>query len=131
VIAVGSIACWRSLTLEKSLSKVGAAKISKTTPCKVAGSRHGYLESKLTRRANQRHFFTIPQSLKRPSLCNNAARRLIAAQNLTPPWKLHRLTAADDRLRVAKARSGNLDMNTAPDLKRFGSYSNHSPQITP
>ena len=50
------------VTLEKSPSKVRAPKISKTTPCKVAGGRHGYFESKLTRRANQGHFFTIPQS---------------------------------------------------------------------
>jgi hypothetical protein len=59
------------VTLEKSPSKVRAPKISKTTPRKVAGGRHGCFESKLTRRANQRHFFTIPQSCKRPSLRNN------------------------------------------------------------
>ena len=42
-------------------------KISKTTPCKVAGSRrHGCALGKyLTRRANQRHSFIIAQSVKR------------------------------------------------------------------
>ena len=64
------------VTLDNSPSKVRAPKISKTTPCKVAGGRHGGFESKLTRRANQGHFFTIPQSCKRPSPRNNAARRL-------------------------------------------------------
>src|SRR6266478_9215102 len=59
------------VTLENSPSKVRAPKISKTTPCKVAGGRHGCFESKLTRRANQGHLFTIPQSCKRPSLRNN------------------------------------------------------------
>jgi hypothetical protein len=42
--------------------KVRAPKMSKTTPCKVAGGRHGCSENKLTRRANHWHFFTIPQS---------------------------------------------------------------------
>src|SRR5712675_3725992 len=42
-------------------------KISKTTPCKVAGGRrHGCALGKyLTRRANQRHSFIIAQSVKR------------------------------------------------------------------
>jgi hypothetical protein len=35
-------------------------KILKTTPCKVAGGRHGCFESELTRRANHRHPFIIP-----------------------------------------------------------------------
>jgi len=64
------------VTLENPPSKVLDPKISKTTPCKVAGGRHGCFESKLTRRANQGHFLIIPQSCKRPSLRNNAARRL-------------------------------------------------------
>ena len=43
-------------------------KISKTTPCKVAGGRrHGCASRKyLTRRANQRHSFIVAQSVKRP-----------------------------------------------------------------
>ena len=42
-------------------------KISKTTPCKVAGARRqGRLGQFLTRRANQRHCFIIAQSVKRP-----------------------------------------------------------------
>src|SRR5258708_38558680 len=42
-------------------------KISKTTPCKVAGSRrHGCALGKyLTRRANQGHYFIIAQTVKR------------------------------------------------------------------
>jgi hypothetical protein len=63
------------------------------------------VESKLTRRANQGHFFTIPQSCKRPSFRNNAACRLRLRLNiLTPPLKLHRLAAANGRLRVAGPR---------------------------
>jgi hypothetical protein len=43
--------------LENFPPKVRAAKISKTTPCKVAGRR----ESNLTRRANQQHNCIIPK----------------------------------------------------------------------
>ena len=59
-----------------------AAKISKTTPCKGAGGRHGWVESRLTRRANQGHFPTIPQSCKRLSRRNHAARRLRLRHNI-------------------------------------------------
>lgn len=93
------------VTLEKSPSKVRAPKISKTTPRKVAGGRHGCFESKLTRRANQRHFFTIPQSCKRPSLRNNGRVGCDCGSNPHPPLKLHRLAAANDRLRVAEPRA--------------------------
>jgi hypothetical protein len=44
-------------TLENSASKVRAAKISKTTPCKVTGRR----KTNLTRRANQPHNSIIPK----------------------------------------------------------------------
>jgi hypothetical protein len=37
-------------------------KILKTTPCKVAGGRHGDFESTLTRRANHGHSFIIPKA---------------------------------------------------------------------
>jgi hypothetical protein len=45
------------MTLENSRSKGRAAKISKTTPCKVAGRR----KSNLTRRANHQHNCIIPK----------------------------------------------------------------------
>ena len=51
----------REMTRDLDLLKV-APKISKTTPCKVAG-RLGCVESKLTRRANQGHFFIIPPAI--------------------------------------------------------------------
>ena len=35
-------------------------KILKTTPCNVAGGRHGCFEGELTRRANHGHSFIIP-----------------------------------------------------------------------
>jgi hypothetical protein len=41
-----------------------APKISKTTPCKVAAAGMDMLRSKLTRRANQGHGFTIPDAAK-------------------------------------------------------------------
>ena len=53
---------WPRVTFGTIPLKVRAPKISKTTPCKVAGGRHGGFESKLTRRANHGHFFTVPQS---------------------------------------------------------------------
>jgi hypothetical protein len=58
------------VTLENSPSKVRAPKISKTTPCKVAGGRRRP-KSNLTRRANQGHCSTIPQSSKCPSPRNS------------------------------------------------------------
>jgi hypothetical protein len=80
------------------LSRCGArcvlpAKISKTTPCKGAGGRHGCVEGSLTRRANQGHFPTIPPS------CN--ARRSATMRRLRlrldippPPLELNRPTTA-------------------------------------
>jgi hypothetical protein len=49
-------------------------KISKTTPCKVAGGRRQgrFGGQYLTRRANQRHSFIIAQSVKRPWARNGA-----------------------------------------------------------
>ena len=49
----------REMTRDLDLLKV-APKISKTTPCKVTGGRHGCFESELTRRANHGHSFIIP-----------------------------------------------------------------------
>ena len=43
-----------------SRSERARSQISKTTPCKVAGRRHGCFESELTRRANHGHSFIIP-----------------------------------------------------------------------
>src|SRR5262245_55296337 len=42
----------RQVTLENSPPKVRAAKMSETTPCTVAGGRHGCLESDLSRSAS-------------------------------------------------------------------------------
>src|SRR5712691_10794338 len=66
-------------------------KISKTTPCKVAGSRrHGCALGKyLTRRANQGHSFTIAQSVKRPWPSNSALFGAILGENSYPQLKLH------------------------------------------
>src|SRR3979409_1217013 len=47
--------CPLRVTLDNAPSKVRAHKISKTTPCKVAGGRHGCFASNLTRRANHGH----------------------------------------------------------------------------
>ena len=64
------------------------------------------LESKLTRRANQGHSFIIPQSCKRPSPRNSGrVRRDCSRKILTHTLKLHRLAAANDRLRVAEPRA--------------------------
>jgi hypothetical protein len=62
-------------------------------------------QSNLTRRANQRHSFIIPQSCKRPSPAIAGCFGAIAAQNPHPQLKLHRLAAANDRLRVTEPRA--------------------------
>ena len=59
---------------------VAPTKISKTTPCKVAGDRlHGCFERSrkniLTRRANQRHCCIIAQFMKRPWPCPTMGSR--------------------------------------------------------
>ena len=61
-------------------------KISKTTPCKVAGSRrHGCALGKyLTRRANQRHSFIIAQSVKR-TLGRAMAATAVNVKLILPP----------------------------------------------
>jgi hypothetical protein len=61
-------------------------KISKTTPCKVAGSRrHGCALGKyLTRRANQWHCFIIGQSVKRPWPGNSALFGAISGRKFLP-----------------------------------------------
>jgi hypothetical protein len=58
-------------------------KISKTTPCKVAGGMNA-TKNNLTRRANQRHFFIIPQPCKFPSPRNSGRVGAIAAQIRNP-----------------------------------------------
>ena len=73
-------------------------KISKTTPCKVAGCRRqGRLGQHLTRRANQRHSFTIARSIKRP-WPRNSAPRCDFGQNPYPQLKLHWFACSDNAL---------------------------------
>jgi hypothetical protein len=63
-----------------------------------------HAKNNLTRRANQRHSFTIPQSCKRPlPAIAGASVRLRLKPH--PPLKLHRIAAANDRLRVAEPRA--------------------------
>jgi hypothetical protein len=93
------------VTSDNSPSNVRDPKILKTTPCKVAGARHGCFESTLTRRANHGHSFIIPQSCKRPPLRQwRTVSVRLRLKNAHPPLKLHRLAAANDRLRVAQPR---------------------------
>src|SRR5260370_20512602 len=68
-------------------------KISKTTPCKVAGSRrHGCALGKyLTRRANHGHSFIIAQSVKRPWPSNSALFGAILGENSYPQLYLRLL----------------------------------------
>ena len=72
-------------------------KISKTTPCKVAGGRWlGCLERSreniLTRRANQRHYSIIAQFARRPWPCpTTGSSARLQAKNPYPQLKLHRL----------------------------------------
>ena len=87
-------------------TKVHAPKISKTTPCKVAGGgRHS--RSKLTRRANQRHSFIIPQSCKRPSRPAIAGASVaIAAEKSSPATETAPARRRpNDRLRVTEPRA--------------------------
>jgi hypothetical protein len=58
-------------------------KMSKTTPCKVAGGMNA-TKNNLTRRANQRHFFIIPQPCKFPSPRHSGRVGAIAAQIRNP-----------------------------------------------
>jgi len=62
-------------------------------------------KNNLTRRANQRHSFIIPQPCKSPSPRNSGLVGAIAAENPYPQLKLHRLAAANDRVRVAEPRA--------------------------
>jgi hypothetical protein len=78
-------------------------------------------KNSLTRRANQRHSFIIPQSCKSASPRNSGRVGTVAAQ-IRNPIEIAGITAANDRLRVTEPRarqarsSRNLDMNTAPDI---------------
>jgi len=74
----------------------------------------------LTRRANQGHFFTIPQSCKRPPLRNTVASvdcgsKSHATIEIAPPSRGGR-SPARGQSALAAGVPGNLDMNTAPDL---------------
>jgi len=98
------------VTLEKSPSKVRAAKISKTTPCKVAGGRRRS-NSNLTRRANQRHSFIIPQSCKHPSSRNSGrvgcdcGRKSSPTIDIAPARRSERLPARGRTARASGARA--------------------------
>src|SRR6266404_5203652 len=60
------------------------------------------LRGYLTRRANQRHSFIIPQSVKIPRARNSALSGVILGENPYPQSNLHWLAAASGRLRVAE-----------------------------
>jgi hypothetical protein len=68
-------------------------KISKTTPCKVAGGRWQgrFGVQYLTRRANQRHSFIVAQSVKRPWARDGAPFGVVLGENPHPRLKLHLL----------------------------------------
>jgi hypothetical protein len=76
----------------------------------------------LTRRANHGHFFTIPQSCKRPSLSNNGRVGYDCGSKSSPHQR--NCTASAQRTiacawpnrALASRVPGNLDMSTAPDL---------------
>jgi hypothetical protein len=73
----------------------------------------------LTRRANQGHSSTIPQSCKRPSPRNNGRVGCDFGSNPQPTIEIARLAAANacawpNRALVARL-PGKLDMNTVPD----------------
>jgi hypothetical protein len=75
-------------------------------------------KNNLTRRANQRHFFIIPQSCKFPSLRTSGRVGAIAAQT-SPTIEIAPARCGERspaRGRTARAALRNLDMNTAPDL---------------
>jgi hypothetical protein len=75
-------------------------------------------KNNLTRRANQRHSFIIPQSCKRPSPRHSGRVSAIAAQS-SPTLEIapdRRSGRSPARGRTARAALRNLDMNTAPDL---------------
>ncbi|MEH2611277.1 hypothetical protein [Bradyrhizobium sp. AZCC 1693] len=83
-----------------------ALKISKTTPCKVAGDRRRS-NSNLTRRANQGHFSIIPKSCTRPSPRNSGrVRRDCSRKILT---QLHRIRDARRRINGFIAEVYNKD----------------------
>jgi hypothetical protein len=106
-----SLACAASIRILAAMPRRCGSqpKISKTTPCKVAGGRRqDALGQYLTPRANQRHSFIIAQSVKRPWARNGAPFGVILGENPYPRLKLHWLVklqwlaAASDRLRVAE-----------------------------
>jgi hypothetical protein len=65
-----------------------------------------YPRKHLTRRANQGHYSTIAQFVKRPwpSPTTGSSAQL-QAKNPYPQLKLHRPATANDRLRVAEPRA--------------------------
>jgi hypothetical protein len=74
------------------------------------GRRHGCFtrENILTRRANQRHYFTIAQFLKPPMALPNGLFGAMAGKK-SRQLKLHRLATANDRLRVAVPRASFIE----------------------
>jgi hypothetical protein len=92
--------------LEKSPSKVRDSKNIENNPMQSSRRPAERLESKLTRRANQGHFFTIPQSCNaRPSLRNCRRADWIAAQNPHPTIEIapaHRGERSPARGRTAR-----------------------------
>jgi hypothetical protein len=80
-------------------------------------------ENILTRRANQRHYSIIAQSVKSPMALHIGLSARWQANN-PASWKLHRFATANHRLRVAVPRAchprawGEIDVNTVPDLNK-------------
>jgi hypothetical protein len=109
------------VTLDNSPSNVRDPKILKTTPCKVAGGRHGCFESELTRRANHGHSFIIPQSssARRPVIAGAAnaiaAEKSSSTLEIAPDRRGERSPARGRTARLTRAPAEDLNMDTAPD----------------
>src|SRR4030088_1819204 len=84
-----SLECAASSRISRRHVAGSQPKMSKTTPCKVAGSRrHGCALGKyLTRRANQRHSFIIAQSVRYPWPRNRALFGAVLGENSYPQLK--------------------------------------------
>jgi hypothetical protein len=84
---------------------VRAAKISKTTPCKVAGGgRHS--TKQLDTSGKSAAFFDYSEILyAAPRPATAGASVAIAAEKSSPRTEIAGITAANDRLRVAEPRA--------------------------
>jgi hypothetical protein len=109
------------VTLENFPSKVRAAKISKTTPCKVTGGRRPVAgaKSNLTRRANHPHNSIIPKCCNAVGPRQRARRFAIVGENPHPTFNctgsLRRAVAcAWPGRALAACVPGNIDVNTTP-----------------